>query len=151
MTSTDLALAALLGLRLAFSSQAQAHTHIPTRGQTFPNLLQKNCCIWRHHNQHTPIDTVLLLSLGFTLVFLRPPSPVPHCLPHNCTADALASTGALFWKDHLGIFRFWNLRALVCDWLCWPHDNLGRNRSCELLPSVSLEGSWGGFGGLGDH
>lgn len=80
------------------------------------------------------------------------PEPrVPHCLPHNCTADALASTGAVFWRDHLGIFRFWNPRALTFDWLRRPHDNLGRNLSCVLSPSVSLEGSWGGFGGLGDH
>lgn len=72
-----------------------------------------------------------------------------HCLPHNCTADALASTGAFYRKDHLGIFRFGNLRMLGCDWLLWPHDNLGRKCSCVLSPSVSLEGSWGVFGGLG--
>lgn len=65
------------------------------------------------------------------------------------TADALASTGVLYRKDHLGIFRFGNLRTLGCDWLLWPHDNLGRKCSCVLSPSVSLEGSWGVFGGLG--
>lgn len=82
-------------------------------------------------------------------VFSTPLPPVLHCLPHNCTADALASTGALYRKDHLGIFRFGNLRKLGCDWLLWPHDNLGRKCSCVLSPSVSLEGSWGVFGGLG--
>lgn len=83
-------------------------------------------------------------------VFSRPHrQPVLHCLLHNCTTDALASTGALFRKDHLGIFRFGNLRTLLSDWLPWPHDNLGRKCSCVLSPSVSLEGSWGGFGGLG--
>lgn len=81
--------------------------------------------------------------------FWTPLPPVLHCLPHNCTADALDSTGALYRKDHLGIFRFGNLRMLGCDWLPWPHDNLGRKCSCVLSPSVSLEGSWGVFGGLG--
>lgn len=65
------------------------------------------------------------------------------------STDALASTGALYRKDHLGIFRCGNLRTLGCDWLLWPHDNLGRKCSCVLSPSVSLEGSWGVFGGLG--
>lgn len=82
--------------------------------------------------------------------FLNPGTThTPYCLPRNCTADAFASTGALYRKDHLGIFRFGNLRVLACDWLLWPHDNLGRNLSCVLSPSVSLEGSWGVFGGLG--
>lgn len=80
---------------------------------------------------------------------LTPSTTHSPCLPHNRTPDAFASTGALFRKDHLGIFRFGNLRALGCDWLLWPHDNLGRKCSCVLSPSVSLEGSWGVFGGLG--
>lgn len=122
----------------AFSSQARTHF------QTF----YKNSCVYQHHNKHAPIHTDwCCCTWGWH--FSKAPLPVPHCLPHNCTADALASTGALFWKDHLSIFRFWNLRALACDWLCWPHDNLGTNRSCVLSPSVSLEGSWGVFGGLG--
>lgn len=57
----------------------------------------------------------------------------------------------LLSEELKGIFRFWNLRALGCDWLSQPHDNLGRNCSCVLSPSVSLEGGWGGFGGLGHH
>lgn len=71
-----------------------------------------------------------------------------HGLPPD-RAGALASTGALHRKDHLGIFRSGNLRTLGCDWLPGPHDNLGRKCSCVLSPSVSLEGSWGVFGGLG--
>lgn len=78
-----------------------------------------------------------------------PPAPPTLLPPSKRTADAFASTGALYRKDHLGIFRFGNLRALACDWLLWPHDNLGRNCSCVLSPSVSLEGSWGVFGCLG--
>lgn len=96
-----------------------------------PNLLQENVV---NITINTHPFTQNCCSWGLLLFSWDPPTPprAPHCLPHNCTADAFASTGALFCKDHLGIFRFWNLRVLACDWLRWPHDNLGRNRSCVL-------------------
>lgn len=143
MTSTDLTLAALPDLLLPTSnSYSWPWSHL------FMSALLGELHSLTSQPAYTHQHGVVLS--GFTFVFPKTP-PLPHCLPHNCTADAFAPTGALFWTDHLGIFRFWNLRAPPCDWLWRAHDNLGRNRSCVLLPSVSLEGSWGGFGGLGDH
>lgn len=93
------------------------------------------------------VGSVRLFFVGGSVVLQTPPA----CwLPHNCTADALTSTGASFWNDHFCIFRCWNLRVAPSDWLCRPHDNLARKCSRVLSPIVSLEGSWGGFGGLGD-
>lgn len=111
------------GLQHTFPSQAQ------TTGRQYVLTFWQNSC--QHCNRHIPTGTgVVLVQLGFTFVFLRPPHHAcpTAFLPHNCTADALASTGALFWRDHLGIFRFCNLRAPPCDWLRRPHDNLGWKR-----------------------
>lgn len=130
MTSTDLAFTACWGE----SSDPHPQTFIPNDRPTAAIV---------SITANTPVRS------GEDCKWSNKAPPMLHCLPHNCTADALASTGALYRKDRLGIFRFGNLRTLGCDWLLWPHDNLGRKCSCVLSPSVSLEGSWGVFGGLG--
>lgn len=137
VTSTDLALVVLWGgifappLLIRISRMIHQQLRLSASQQTHSHSLR-----WGLH----------VASQGSNVF----PTPLPLLfLPHNRPADAFASTGALFRKDHLGIFRFGNLRTLACDWLLWPHDNLGRNCSCVLSPSVSLEGSWGVFGGLG--
>lgn len=138
MTSTDSALAARWGGSSDPHPQARVPNDLPTAeivsiAANTP-LHSGEGCVWSNKGGVSSST---------------PPPPVLHCLPHNRAADALASTGALYRKDRLGIFRFGNLRTLGCDWLLWPHDNLGRKCSCVLSPSVSLEGSWGVFGGLG--
>lgn len=138
MTSTDSALVARWGGSLDPHPQTRVPNDLPTT---------EIVSIAANTPLHSGEDCIWSNKGG--VFSSTPPPPVLHCLPHNRTADALASTGALYRKDRLGIFRFGNLRTRGCDWLLWPHDNLGRKCSCVLSPSVSLEGSWGVFGGLG--
>lgn len=85
---------------------------------------------------HLPLAPRWEGSWGFHLISLPSlPKPLLFLIVVSISLWYIYWTGAPFWRDHLGIFRFWNLRAPASDWLFGPHDNYGAAAAVSCRPS----------------